>query len=255
MTASLRRVHALVRSLGSWRSVFHGLGTLIVVVIATALLQAILAAPLYPLHLAPLAAIPAHLALVQLHTVWVHVVITPPSRVPFWKRLPPFGKTFRATVRPIVLYAVAREVARGLPRLIFLAPQAQNSPLGLLFVPLVLLLWLVVEIPAQIALVRIQASLLPPDEDPIVPFDRSFGGRVSPVFSVGGAEGQGGKTHATLRDIWETLSRAAVWRVAKLMLKVAAAQILMWLSFGAIVFATSAVAGIQIPMGPGGSQG
>lgn len=252
MTASLRRVHALVRSLGSWRSVFRGLGTLIVVAIATAFLQFILAVPLYPLHLAPLAAIPAHLALVQLHTVWLHVVITPPSRDPFWKRLPPFGKTFRATVRPVVLYAVAREVARGLPRLIFLAPQVRNSALALLFMPLALFLWLVVEIPAQIALVRIQASLLPPDEFPIVPFDRSFGGRVSPVFSVGG-EGDGEKTHATLRDIWETLSRAAVWRVAKLMLKVAAAQIVMWLSFAAIVFATSAVAGIQIPTGPGGN--
>lgn len=252
MTASLRRVHGLVRSLGSWRSVFHGLGTLIVIAIATAVLQSILAAPLYPFHLAPLAAIPAHLALVQLHTVWVHVAITPPSGVWFWKRLPPFGKTFRATVRPIMLYAVAREVARGLPMLIFLSPRVRDSALALLYVPLILFMWLAVVIPTQIALVRIQASLLPPDEDPIVPFDRSFGGRVSPVFSVGEAD-KDEKTHATLRDVWETLSRAAVWRVAKLMLKVAAAQIVTWLSFGVIVFATAGLAGVKIPMGPGGN--
>lgn len=248
VTASLRRVHALVMSIDGWRSVFRGLLPLLAADIATAFLRIILAAPLEPIYLGPLASVPAHLALVQLHTVWLHVVITPPNPNPFWKRLPPFGKTFKATVRPIILYALAKEIARGVPVLIFkmvsgTSKFGTNAISALLFAPLFLVLWFFVEIPAQIALVRIQASLLPPDEDPIVPFDRSFGGRVNPLLTVGNEGAEGEKTVATLRDIWETISKAAMWRVARLVIKVTGVHVVVWLLFIMIVGATDSLTG------------
>lgn len=257
VTASLRRVHALVKSIDGWRSAFRGLAPLLAANFSTAAIRLILSVPLDLVYLGPLASIPAHLALVQLHTVWVHVVITPPSPNPFWKRLPPFSKTFRATVRPIILYALAKEVTRGVPILVFkwlvgdlkvgMFGEGTTNPFVLLaFAPLLIALWFFVELPAQIALMRIQASLLPPDEDPIVPFDRSFGGRVNPLFMVGGIEGEGEKTHATLRDIWETISRAAMWRVARLVLKVTGVHVVVWMVFGAVLGVTSVLAGIPV---------
>lgn len=213
-----------------------------------------------PFYLGPLASIPAYLALVQLHTVWVHVVITPPNPLPFWKRLPPFKKTFEATARPFVLLAIAAEVTGGVPVLIFmLLGNGHNvNPivtgtitlrfvlLALLTVVLWFVLWFFLALPAQIAVVRVQASLLPPDQDPIVPFDRSFGGRVSPLLSVGGVSEQGEKTHATLRDIWETLSRAAIWRVARLVLKAMAVSFCVSFALGVVFFSTLALAGVTM---------
>lgn len=256
MTASLRRVHALVKSIDGWRSVLRGLLPLLVADAATSLLRIIIAAPLAPIYLAPLASIPAHLALVQLHTVWLHVVITPPSSVPFWKRLVPFGKVFRATVRPIILYALAKEIARGVPVLVFLvafgnAKTGINPFAALVLAPLFFVLWFFVELPAQIALVRIQASLLPPDEDSIVPFDRSFGGRVNPLFMVGNEGAEGEKTVATLRDIWETISKAAMWRVAKLVIKVTGLHVVVWMLFFMVIGATSSAASVDLKLGSG----
>lgn len=256
MTASLRRVHALVKSIDGWRSVLRGLLPLLVADFATGFLRIIFAAPLELIYLGPLASIPAHLALVQLHTVWLHVVITPPNPAPFWKRLTPFGKTFRATVRPIILYALAKEIARGVPVLVFLMvngnSEAGINPLAaLLIAPLFFVLWFFVELPAQIALVRIQASLLPPDEDSIVPFDRSFGGRVNPLFMVGNEGAEGEKTVATLRDIWETISKAAIWRVAKLVIKVTGLHVGVWMLFFMVIGATGGLAGVQVKLGSG----
>ena len=254
MTASVRRVHALVKSISGMPSLFRGLLTLCAANFATHFLRVIFAAPLSLIYLDPLASIPAHLALVQLHTVWVHVVITPPNPLPFWKRLPPFGKTFRATVRPIMLYALAKEIARGVPTLIVVLVNGGRDmklsvfpffALGIFAFYLVL--WFFVELPAQIALVRIQASLLPPEEYPIVPFDRSFGGRVNSPFTVGGdADGKDDKTHATLRDIWETLTKTAMYRVGRLVLKVLAINLGIGMAFGAVVCLTAVVANVPL---------
>lgn len=259
VTASLRRVHALVKSIDGWRSLLRGLLPLLVTDFATSFLRLVFAVPLGPIYLAPLASIPAHLALVQLHTVWLHVVITPPNPTPFWKRLTPFGKTFRATVRPIILYALAKEIARGVPVLAFLMvfgkDEAGTNPfVALLFAPLFFVLWFFVELPAQIALVRIQASLLPPDEDSIVPFDRSFGGRVNPLLMVGNEGAEGEKTVATLRDIWETISKAAMWRVAKLVIKATGLLLGAWMLFLVVIGVTGAAAGVDLKLGDGQSR-
>ena len=59
-------------------------------------------------------------------------------------------------------------------------------------------------IPARVTLVRVQASLLPVEDDTIVPFDRSFQGKVEPLVV-------GGKGYVGIVDAWKTFSYAA-WR-------------------------------------------
>jgi hypothetical protein len=68
-------------------------------------------------------------------------------------------------------------------------------------------------LPLNIILVRVQASLLPVEEDAIVPFDRSFGGKVVPAVV-------GGKGYATMSEVWSTFSRSDLWRLLVLYAKI-----------------------------------
>merc|ERR1712144_61224 len=81
----------------------------------------------------------------------------------------------------------------------------------------VVLTFLVV-IPANVTLTRVQASLLVDTEETIVPFDRSFGGKVVPEI-VGGTGMIG------MLDAWKTFDWAARIRLVKTYLKVIAMQI------------------------------
>ncbi|SPN97679.1 uncharacterized protein DNG_01192 [Cephalotrichum gorgonifer] len=250
ITSSLRSVYKLVKSIAGWRSLFRGLAPLLVATGATNILHGIIAAPFHSLgSFNMLAAVPSYLALVQLHTVWLHVVITPSNPLPFYRRLPPFGKTLRATALPFALYAVTLVIAKSIWLAVFSAVNhgETTAHIGLFtsLIPLAFVLWITLVLPAYIALLRIQASLLPPDEDPIVPFDRSFGGRVTPVLSVGEDAGKDEKTYATLGDVWATLSRPAIWRVAKLVLKATGIYLGVTSTLGLVAFGTAVLGGVK----------
>lgn len=72
---------------------------------------------------------------------------------------------------------------------------------------------LLLVIPAHTILVRVQASLLPPDEDTIVPFDRSFGGHVEPAVITG-------KGYVDFMTAWRTFTRESWIRLYKLLGKI-----------------------------------
>ena len=67
-------------------------------------------------------------------------------------------------------------------------------------------------IPAHVVLTRVQASLLPEEDETIVAFDRSFRGRVEPAVV-------GGKGYVSPLDAWRTFSRASWVRLVKLYAK------------------------------------
>lgn len=83
-------------------------------------------------------------------------------------------------------------------------------------------------IPAKVILVRIQASLLPVEDNPIVPFDRSFQGKVEPTV----VDGRG---YATISDAWSTLSMAGWRRIIILNLKI------VFVTLAVIVMATAVI--------------
>ncbi|KAI0478568.1 putative ubiquitin conjugating enzyme [Xylariaceae sp. FL0804] len=248
VSSSFRGLYRAVTAVGGWRSLFRGLGCYAALSAATAALVGVLTAAYVPALLAaPLAA----LALTQLYTAWTHVAISaPPSpgsgRGRFWwRRLPPFGRSFRAAAPPMVVYLFAVELASLVPRLLLRGlgmnawdpQQPGRLPVALergdvwkaavtLLVALVLHVGLV--IPAQVVLVRVQASLLPEEDDTIVPFDRSFQGKVEPAIV-------GGRGYVTMMDAWRSFSRASWIRLVKLYVKIFLAGLAVSFAFAAVL--------------------
>lgn len=75
-----------------------------------------------------------------------------------------------------------------------------------------------VVVPANVTLKRVQASLLSEESDTIVPFDRTFGGKVQP-------EVVGGNGAVSMLDAWKTFDWAARLRLVGLYAKIFAIQV------------------------------
>jgi hypothetical protein len=242
VTSSLRGCHRTLRASGGFRANFRGFYCLAAQMVMTWMLMGIFGSALGS-GASSLATLLASLSLVQFSTAWVHIVISQPSPVRFWRRLPPFKRTFEATWRAVTLYWAAQEITRWIPLFTGMllgiqftndgTEQSSEQPdgfgwklltmVGVAIIPAIVLL-----IPAHIILVRVQASLLPEDTETILPFDRSFEGTVEPAVV-------GGLGYVSMRDAWKTFSRSAWRRIVKLYIKIYA-----------ISFAFTIVAGIVI---------
>lgn len=201
--------------------------------------------------LAPFATLLANLATVQLETAWVHIVMSHPTGTSNWKRFPTFKRAFDATWKPIVLFWLASEAAAFIPVIMIkllhfkteyvdigdkgsegLKIDGGDSWKGAIVMLTGFVLVMGVVLPAKIILVRIQASLLPEADDPIVPFDRSFQGQVEPAVVTG-------KGYATIRVAWSTITTSAWRRIIMLQFKVLLVNI-------AAVFLMAAIAAPQL---------
>lgn len=164
----------------------------------------------------PFGRLAAYLALCQLHTAWVHIVISdrPRGSLAFWRRLPPFGKTFNATKYAVGLFWLADTFTGTTPYVIgtFMGDDGKMSGKTVFALLVFTTLMLIVRLPAFVALTLVQASLLPEEEGTVVPFDRSFGGRVGPS-ELGGAE------YLSVRDAIRSLNRESWVRIIKMFLK------------------------------------
>lgn len=232
VTSSLRSIFRLLRANGGLRANFRGLSIYVAQAILTNMLMGIFSSTLGTFFI-PVATLLATLVLVQFSTAWVHIAITPASKQHFWRRLPGFKRTFEAVWKPVTLVWFTSEVARWLPALLAYAigldlptfedgnqaPQVPEKHLGAFFsksavvfiVTVICSVFIV--IPAHVILTRIQASLLSPDEDPVIPFDASFEGRIEPAIV-------GGRGYATMADAWVTFSKGAWSRLVLLYVKV-----------------------------------
>ena len=222
ITASLRRTYKYLRAANGWRGNYRGFFLAVLILILTSVGTAVVAAfPFVPVVVASLV---VSLALVQLQAAWVHTVIrAKPSSTPIFRNLPPFRRTFEATAVPTFLLWAANStialVSMPLTRALqLMRPNVLPEFTGALVwkTAVVLLvavgLVFVFVLPATVVLVRVQASLLPPDEDAVVPFDRSFNGTVEPAVV-------GGRTYVTVKDAFRSFSRASWKRVAILYIK------------------------------------
>lgn len=221
ITSSFRAINRLLMANGGIRANFRGFFCLLAQVFLTSVLVGIFAGAFGGIFF-PVATLLASLTLVQFSTAWVHIVISEPSPLHFWQRLPPFRRTFDATWQAVAIFWFARETTRFIPLAfaLLLGVQMPTSGFGepvnmdafdarffvkSIFVALVALICSVfVTVPAYVVLVRVQASLLPVEQSTIIPFDRSFDGKVEP-------EVVGGKGYATVKDAWSTFSKSS-WR-------------------------------------------
>lgn len=159
---------------------------------------------------------------------WVHIVISEPSPKPFYKRIPSYRSWIKiapAAALENVLTAAAFFLPLATAKVFKLVDtnfDKENTLvdiyrfLGLLMLPA--LLAFLISVPARVIFIRVAASMLPEEDEAIVPFDRSFGGKVQP--SIVGGSGKIG-----LLDAWKTFDRSGRIRFVKVILKTAAIEV------------------------------
>lgn len=252
-TSSFRATYRAVYAIGGWKSLFRGYQFYLPATIATGMCYGIFGGLGIP---SPIAAPIAAIAMAPLWTGWVHAVISVPSSKTFSQRLLPFSQIFRAVALPLVLYFFAAELSNFVPLLLaaamgmtifedpsgspdsrngtFRAPDHNDAWKAIVVLVAAAVLKVFVAIPAHVVLVRVQASLLPEDDETIVPFDRTFQNRLEPAII-------GGLGHVTVKDAWATFSRASWTRLIKLYVKIFLAGFAAWLLWLVVVIPELAI--------------
>jgi len=233
ITASFKATIKHLRARAGKQSHLRGLGVYFVnnfvfhwcLQILSLLLPTIFAFPLATILCAPFS------------MAWTHIVISDPSPLRWYKRVPNYA-TIKKVLPATAIYALAREAVFVLPtylavsfRLLEEFPQKmtthratimclQGTSVLVLFGALSFL----VLIPASVILTRVQASLLADNEESIVPFDRTFGGRVA-------SESVGGTGVLGTLDAWKTFDWNSRVRLLKAYFKVAAMEVALTVVF------------------------
>ncbi|KAH8597203.1 hypothetical protein B0O99DRAFT_651058 [Bisporella sp. PMI_857] len=167
----------------------------------------------------------------NLSLAWTHIVISENNGKSWFRRIPPL-KMWKKVAGPTVLYAIAKQLAIIVPVTLVMDMDGAEARivaakgLGIWLVCLAMVVFLV--IPANVALIRVQASILPEDQETVVPFDRSFGGKVV-------AEILGGSGVIGFLDAWKTFERSSRVRLIKAYLKVFAIQLALMMFFFLVV--------------------
>ncbi|CAO2655647.1 Nn.00g044500.m01.CDS01 [Neocucurbitaria sp. VM-36] len=168
-------------------------------------------------------------ALANVHAAWTHKVVGMPTEKSFWQRVPAKSnwKTLALpaaikTAMPYVsLYLTCGvAMAMGLHRLdqenFAEYSGAQWTSLIVRMIAIVIVAitcTLFLCLPAVVTLIRIEASILPEDQDTIVPFDRTFAGKVTSKLL-------GGTGVVGFLDAWRSFNWEARRRLIKLYVKV-----------------------------------
>lgn len=196
--------------------------------------------------LRPFIAVLATVVLCRIQMTWTHIVISNPSEKRWFHRIPSI-KAAKNVIVPTAVFAIAKQAAVYVPATLFLMvaetwqnPAAYGSNpetvrkialVQALFVGLIGLATVVlVVIPADVTLKRVQASMLPEEDESIVPFDRTFAGKVVPEI-VGGTGAIG------MLDAWKSFDKSARIRLLKLYGKVFAIQVATTIMFAMVVIA------------------
>jgi len=194
----------------------------------------------------PVTTVLASVACANLSLLWTLVVISEPSPKTWFRRIPSL-KIWKKVAGPTAMFSVAEQFAVFAPvylGIIFgLGDKTAHEIAGLsahkqtimalkgiavAILGFVLAVFLV--IPANVTLTRVQASLLPDAEETIVPFDRSFGGKVIPEIV-------GGTGIVSMTDAWKTFDWAAKIRLAKAYIKVFFLQMALSFLFVVVLLA------------------
>lgn len=171
----------------------------------------------------------------NLQVGWVHVVISKPSTKSTWSRIPAFRRTWSRIAWAVILRSFAVQVVAWIITPIAssmsteLIPNRENiykyvfSRMGIL--SLTLILYVLIQMPAEATFNRVAASMLPDDDEAIIPFDRSFGGRVTPAVV-------GGSGTISVLEAWRSFNRESQMLVVKAVSWNFGLQIALLFSFG-----------------------
>lgn len=167
--------------------------------------------------------------LANLHSTWTHKVVSMPTDKSFcqrfraasqWKTLA-LPAAIEASMPYVALYlSCGVAMLLGLHKLESedLSSYTAAQAVGLIARILVVFVFVIscslfLCLPAIVTLVRIEASILPEDQDTIVPFDRTFGGKVMSKL-------MGGTGKVGFLDAWRSFNWEARRRLIKLFVKI-----------------------------------
>ncbi|ETN41086.1 uncharacterized protein HMPREF1541_03021 [Cyphellophora europaea CBS 101466] len=246
ITTSIRATILHLRAKAGYWSRFRGLSVFLVWNFIRSLITNIIGAPfMHPIGFA-VAAIIAETLLARLHLTWVHIVISEPSTKPWYRRVPPWN-TWKKIAPAVALLSVCTQITVTMPLLVtgsFGAWKHMQDPeyepgTGDLYASggqaffaflVFIALFVGIQIPALVTMVRVAASMLPEEDETIVEFDRSFQGRTTPEII-------GGQGKIGIVEAWKSYPRTSRIRLLKLMAKVAAISAAAWMFFVMVLVA------------------
>ncbi|KIW80794.1 hypothetical protein Z517_07411 [Fonsecaea pedrosoi CBS 271.37] len=247
-TASIRQTILHLRARAGYWSKFRGLSMFLVWNVTAGILISILA-NIFPNRLGlALAAIVAETALATFNMAWVHIAISEPSEKRWYKRIPSL-RTWPKIAPAVALWATAHQAVSVLPMLVcgsFGSLKHMNDPdyepgrkdlyavgaQGVLGFSLMVALYVLLQIPATVTVVRVAASMLPEEDETIVPFDRTFGGKTTPAII-------GGQGKIGLVEAWRSFPWESRMRLLRLMAKVTLIFLACWLLFTIVLVVES----------------
>jgi len=250
ITSHLRTTIQYLRARAGFFSRFRGWGVALVYGILHSLLTNALTSilPAVDSSIPYLSAVLSAVLLARLQLTWTHVVISEPSTKSWFRRRPDL-KSWVKIIPATALWATAEQLTVALPTVLHdifgLARWSQDpSAIGdadeatrkmivmqsFAVFAVAIGTAVLVLVPATATLRRVQASLLPDEDEAIVPFDRTFDGNVVPEI-VGGT----GKLGVV--DAWRSFEWAARVRLLKVYVKTFAMEVAVTALFVGIMFA------------------
>ncbi|GES59618.1 ubiquitin conjugating enzyme [Aspergillus terreus] len=232
ITSKLRTTIRHLRARAGFWSRFRGLSMFLTYVMASSFLYAVMPVSMNNFLGQFVCQTIIGVVLANLQLAWVHIVISEPSPKRFYQRIPGYKAWLR--IAPVVAFEhFVVATAFYVPLILTvgvhgwkfleggsLSTTPSNSELkaaaGAMVAPCVLSF--LVSIPARAIFLRVAASMLPDEDEAIVPFDRSFGGKVVPAIL-------GGSGKLSIRDAWKTFDGPARMRYCKVIAKVFAMEV------------------------------
>jgi hypothetical protein len=233
VTSGIRKTLTHLRAEAGMLSAFRGLGYCIIYYFCEGFFNGLFIGLLRPLvwvFADVLVPVPVALLVWALNNAWVHKVISKPAQKNWIARVTEQRRT-RPVMGAISLWAFCRSISAFVTQTlanifvlskfmvvddkVHFAPDASPrntslEALGIYGLDLLLLLLLVV--PASIILVRVQASLLPDTDEAIVPFDKTFGGKVD-------SDSADGRNQLAILDAWRSFGWPGFLRLLKTYVK------------------------------------
>jgi hypothetical protein len=250
VTSSLRGTVLHLRAKAGWTSRFRGFTIFLVWAMSRGFISGIITTVpgLRNIFGAMIAHVLAEVCLSTFHLTWIWIVISDPSPLPWYKRLPPFRRSFPRIAPAVAVQAVATQIATTLPVLLcgtwgpfrrfgddYSVPVEKGELAhafgqSILLIGTMLALFVLLSIPATVTLTRVAASMLPDSDETIVPFDRSFGGKVTPAIL-------GGQGKIGMLEAWRSFG----WYQRRNLLRVVTKAFLLifalWILSGLIIMA------------------
>ena len=226
ITSKMRTALKHIKSVGGRGAAFRGLHVALIYHFVHSLITNLFASSGMS---RPIVAIITSVVLCRIQMTWTHIVISNPSEKAWYRRFPSIQAS-KNIIIPTAILAIAQQAAVYVPTTLFATfantvnrqgdeSQKKLACLQLLMVALIGIATIIfVVIPAHVTLKRVQASMLPEEDESIVPFDRTFGGKSKPEI-LGGSGAVG------MLDAWKTFDQSARIRLIKLYAKIIAIQV------------------------------